>query len=135
VDWIPDTANLARQGPLFWAWCAAVALGTALVAARVHRLRATGRAAVPPALPTEARQETGPASIPRVPAVRAAPAPELLARLAGLADRLDRLSVLLAELDTPAAGPGTAPAAPAPADSPLKEAGNGVEYVFRAAGG
>lgn len=140
-DW--NTIN--AQGPLFWIACGSVALGVAMIAAaaaaQVRRLRAVAPSAVPhePAPKPEAAPATGgPAAVrsrtTASPAGR--PATELhRRRLGDLVDRLERVAASLATLEPaelPAPGAGGPPTTP---ETPLKESSDGVEYVFRAAGG
>jgi hypothetical protein len=146
---LADGTFLANQGILFWIACAAVALGLTMVivAAVVQTRRLAGRRVspaqvekTPDPIPERAAE---PATLPSVttaePVRRRFRGPDRMTR------ETDRLVVLLSRLEEAAGrleavaadGPNIAQVEKLPpsGDSNLKDEVDGVEYVFRAAGG
>ena len=143
-----DTSILANQGALFWVACGAVALGlTMLVTALVVQVRRLFRrhepteTATPAPVVTEVEVRQAYARAEVKEERKAAP---VRRRVTDTRDN-DRLVVLLSRLEEAAArlekvaavAPPVSPVenSQSPADSDLKEQADGVEYVFRAAGG
>jgi hypothetical protein len=143
VDTIFEWNSITNQGPVFWTACAAVALGLAMIVgaavAQARRLRSvrplpadSPEAKSSPREETPAAEEGTCAALPAVAAPRVDPARR---RLTDLLERLDRVAASIESLD-PAewtASPGESPESAG--ETPLKDPADGVEYVFRAAGG
>jgi len=151
MDTFFDMEILAGQSPIFWAACAAVALGLAMIAAAVvvqtrrlgGRLAARTRSraeATPSIVPVETmvndvRPEIHEAAEKVRPAISRAEATPVADRLAKLLGRLDHVAERLESADFDARTASQAPEPQPLGESDLKEDSSGVEYVFRAAGG
>jgi hypothetical protein len=150
-----DLEAIAQQGPMFWGACLAVAMGLAMIAAATvvqtrrlgRKFSSSSRQEIPVEKPTVS--EIPEPVLQAVPKIKEQPASPIAApsmvqkneinhaadRLERLLGRLDRVAVRLDRIEgmenTQTVPTGT----PSAGESDLKEEPQGVEYVFRAAGG